>query len=458
MNITLVGTKIVQDTKFLAFEKNNNVDVINITVDTNGEWTYKLDVRYPDKCCTGDAQYNIINLVKTDDMYTAVLTSDMLPFSGKYTMQIRAINGDKIHHSDTFDAWVKYSIEPGETYNPVPSEFYQIEANVTEINNHPPYPSDDGYWMIYNVNTHEYEKSEIPVIAKPGDGLPDIDITTDGKYLSNDGTKAIWADVEVEQELFICTITGTGTAGHPYTCDRTTTEIAQAAAAGKLVYALSASICYPVTIANAGMVRFEVLNGVNDTGFVLLPNGIMTKFQNKLQGTSDRVTSLSASSTDAQYPSAKCVYDALQEVGGGGETWETIAEIPLEQDTISYILTSISGWRKIKLLIRKVYNNAGNGNCWLGIYTGNVINVRVMVDSSVIKAQNADIFADVADYFCMELRYGNNILTAGTVYRTAQLDIGSGTTEESVLRLDVDASYAAAFDGTGTITVMGVHA
>ena len=170
MNITLVGTKIVQDTKFLAFEKNNNVDFINITVDTNGEWTYKLDVRYPDKCCTGDAQYNIINLVKTDDIYTAVLTSDMLPFSGKYTMQIRAINGDKIQHSDTFDAWVKYSIEPGETYNPVPSEFYQIEANVTEINNHPPYPSDDGYWMIYNVNTHEYEKSEIPVIAKPGDG------------------------------------------------------------------------------------------------------------------------------------------------------------------------------------------------------------------------------------------------------------------------------------------------
>lgn len=458
VNITLVGTKIVQDTKFLAFEKNNNVDVINITVDTNGEWTYKLDVRYPDKCCTGDAQYNIINLVKTDDIYTAVLTSDMLPFSGKYTMQIRAINGDKIQHSDTFDAWVKYSIEPGETYNPVPSEFYQIEANVTEINNHPPYPSDDEYWMIYNVNTHEYEKSEIPVIAKPGDGLPDIDITTDGKYLSNDGTKAIWAAVEAEQELFICTITGSGTAEHPYACDKTTAEIAQAAAAGKVIYAYDGTIFYPATVVNGNAVRFEVLNGINDIGYMLLANGTMARINVQLQQTSNRVTSMSESSTDAQYPSAKCVWDALQEVGGGGETWEKIAEIPLEQDTISYILTSISGWRKIKLLIRKVYNNAGNGNCWLGIYTGNVINVRAMVDSSAIKAQNADIFADVADYFCMELRYGNNILTAGTVYRTAQLDIGSGTTEESVLRLDVDASYAAAFDGTGTITVMGVHA
>lgn len=326
MNITLVGTKIVQDTKFLAFEKNNNVDVINITVDTNGEWTYKLDVRYPDKCCTGDAQYNIINLVKTDDIYTAILTSDMLPFSGKYTMQIRAINGDKIQHSDTFDAWVKYSIEPGETYNPVPSEFYQIEANVTEINNHPPYPSDDGYWMIYNVNTHEYEKSEIPVIAKPGDGLPDIDITTDGKYLSNDGTKAIWADVKVEQELFICTITASGGA---YTCDRTTADIVLAKNAGKVIYAYDGTIFYPATVVNGAAVRFEVLSGVNDMGYMLAANGTMARINVQLQQTSNRVTSMSESSTDAQYPSAKCVWDALQEVGGGGETWELIKAITI---------------------------------------------------------------------------------------------------------------------------------
>ncbi len=56
MNITLTGTKITQDNKFLAFEKNNGVDVINITVDTDNEWVYKLDVRYPDKCCAGGGQ------------------------------------------------------------------------------------------------------------------------------------------------------------------------------------------------------------------------------------------------------------------------------------------------------------------------------------------------------------------------------------------------------------------
>ena len=49
MNITLNGIKITQDNKTLAFEKNNNVDEIVVTVDTDESWSYKLDVKYPDK-------------------------------------------------------------------------------------------------------------------------------------------------------------------------------------------------------------------------------------------------------------------------------------------------------------------------------------------------------------------------------------------------------------------------
>ena len=168
MNITLTGTKITQDNKFLAFEKNSGVDVINITVDTDESWTYKLDVKYPEKCCSGEQRYNIINLTRTDNTCTAVLTKDMLPFTGKYIMQLRGISGDKVYHSDTFDCWVKYSIEPASTYNPVPSEFYQIEQTITEINNHPPYPDISGFWMIWNPATHQYELSTIPVPTEAG--------------------------------------------------------------------------------------------------------------------------------------------------------------------------------------------------------------------------------------------------------------------------------------------------
>lgn len=197
MNITLTGTKITQDNKFLAFEKNNGVDVINITVDTDESWTYKLDVKYPEKCCSGEQLYNIINLTRNGNTCTAVLTKDMLPFTGKYIMQLRGISGDKVAHSDTFDAWVKYSIEPASTYDPVPSEFYQIEDNITEINNNPPKPGENGYWLIWDAVTHQYKESAIPL---PDGTLPEVTADTSGKYLSNDGKKAYWAEVQAGTE------------------------------------------------------------------------------------------------------------------------------------------------------------------------------------------------------------------------------------------------------------------
>lgn len=52
----------------------------------------------------------------------------------------------------------------------VPSEFYQIERNVTTINNNPPYPdpSGSGYWMIYDPTKRKYELSDVPVPAVSG--------------------------------------------------------------------------------------------------------------------------------------------------------------------------------------------------------------------------------------------------------------------------------------------------
>ena len=186
MNITLTGTKIMQDTKFLAFEKNNGVDVINITVDTDESWIYKLDVKYPEKCCTGEELYNIIDLTRTGNSCTAVLTKDMLPFTGKYIMQLRGISGDKVYHSDTFDAWIKYSIEPASTYDPVPSEFYQIEAKLDDKVNEAkqyaenaeiastrmPKISSNETWLIWDVGTDDYVDTGIKASGADGkDGV-----------------------------------------------------------------------------------------------------------------------------------------------------------------------------------------------------------------------------------------------------------------------------------------------
>ena len=168
MNITLTGTKVSLDTHTLAFAKNNLVNEIICTVDTDESWTYRIDVLYSQTDCSGNPLYNIINLNRTGNVCSALLTIAMLPFSGKYTMQLRGISGEQVYHSDTFEVWVKYSIDPGAVYDPVPSEFYQIEDNIIEINNHPPYPDISGFWMIWNPQTHKYELSDIPVPTEGG--------------------------------------------------------------------------------------------------------------------------------------------------------------------------------------------------------------------------------------------------------------------------------------------------
>ena len=171
MNITLNGTKITQDTRNLAFEKNNNVDEIVVTVDTDESWSYKLDVKYPDKFnIKKDTLYNIIDLGRNGNICSVTLTREMLPFNGKYTMQLRGINGDKVYHSDTFEVWVKYSIEPGSTYNPVPSEFYQVEARLDDkvdeakkyaenaeiASTRMPKISSDNAWLIWDAEIGDY--------------------------------------------------------------------------------------------------------------------------------------------------------------------------------------------------------------------------------------------------------------------------------------------------------------
>ena len=183
MNITLNGTKITQDSKTLAFEKNNNVDEIVVTVDTDESWSYKLDVKYPDKYNIGnDTLYNIIDLDRNGNICSATLNSEMLPFNGKYTMQLRGINGEKVYHSDTFEVWVKYSIEPGSTYDPVPSEFYQVENRLDDKVNEAkqyaenaeiastrmPKISSDNTWLIWDVGAGDYVDTGIKASGADG--------------------------------------------------------------------------------------------------------------------------------------------------------------------------------------------------------------------------------------------------------------------------------------------------
>lgn len=210
MNITLNGTKITQDTRNLAFEKNSGVDEIVVTVDTDESWSYKLDVKYLDKYnIENNSLYNIIDLDRNGNICSVILTREMLPFNGKYTMQLRGINGDKVYHSDIFEVWVKYSIEPGSTYDPVPSEFYQVEArldnkvdeakqyaeNAETASTRMPKISSDNTWLIWDVETGDYVDTGVKA-SGGGSGTSDHSLTFTGAVTgSYDGSAPLTVDI-----------------------------------------------------------------------------------------------------------------------------------------------------------------------------------------------------------------------------------------------------------------------
>ena len=57
----------------------------------------------------------------------------------------------------------------------------------------------------------------------------------------------------------------------------------------------------------------------NNAGYItgISSSDVTTALGYTPENASNKVTTISASSTDAQYPSAKCVYDAIQAGGGG---------------------------------------------------------------------------------------------------------------------------------------------
>ena len=75
--------------------------------------------------------------------------------------------------------------------NNLPSEFYQVERTITDINNHPPTPGENGYWMIWNPSTHKYETSDIKIPVYSGD----IDVSEINGGDSSDFTTGRVGDV-----------------------------------------------------------------------------------------------------------------------------------------------------------------------------------------------------------------------------------------------------------------------
>lgn len=120
-------------------------------------------------------------------------------------------------------------------------------------------------------------------------------------------------------DVLLCTISGAGTSASPFTCDKTTAQIYEAAQAGKQVYVVASGIFCSLSFADEYVARFtkvtstDTLNGMQGSANLVTvrSDGKVSVKGTGLEQTSNKVNTISASSTVAEYPSAKAVWNAI---------------------------------------------------------------------------------------------------------------------------------------------------
>ena len=349
MILELNGTKVTIVDKTLGYQGDNLVNTIQVTVDKDSTWNYKLDMYKGKSKC-----FDPVLMTREGNVCTVQLTNEILSYGGRYIFQLRGYTDTQTYHSDIFESWVNTSIEyqydckqgDCECDCKLPTEFYQVEDNVTEINNHPPYPGDNNKWMIWDVNKHEYVESDIEVIGGGGGDYQTKDnlttsITaesTDEQYPSAKATYEYGQSIaESAGKIDAITVNGTtqtvedktakiivnkstvglGNVNNTSDNDKPVSSaqasaIADAKQAGTTAQAnLDAHIDnkenpHEVTKAQVG------LGNVNNTSDANKPISIAT--QNALNEKLDKtaVVDVTLEATKGQAADAKSVYDAIQ--------------------------------------------------------------------------------------------------------------------------------------------------
>lgn len=159
----------------IGYQYDNLTDVLQVTGTVPAGWSWDLMVQ----CGTN---LNIIPMEQAEDgSLSVVLTAEMIPLTGYYTMQLRATQGELVKYTNQFQAHVGASLSGDAQWPTLPTEFSQAEQRIAEYNAHPPVPGPNGYWMLWNVDLDKYVESEFPLPSGGGGGTGNVwsqDIST----------------------------------------------------------------------------------------------------------------------------------------------------------------------------------------------------------------------------------------------------------------------------------------
>lgn len=106
---------------------------------------------------------DILTLTETETGLAAPLTGQALALSGYYAVQLRAVSGERVRHTNVVQLFVGPSLSGDAQWPEVPTAFSQAEARIRSLNAHPPVPGTEGYWLVWDPEAEAYAASALPL-------------------------------------------------------------------------------------------------------------------------------------------------------------------------------------------------------------------------------------------------------------------------------------------------------
>lgn len=142
----------------LARQYDNLTRELRIEGDMPQGWDWDLLVQ-------AEEMLDIIRLMPGENSLSVTLTAEMLALSGFYLLQLRGTQGEKVRHTNSIRVFVPESLSGDAQWPELPTAFSQAEADIRELNAHPPIPGENGFWQLWDLETEQYLPSELPLPA-----------------------------------------------------------------------------------------------------------------------------------------------------------------------------------------------------------------------------------------------------------------------------------------------------
>ena len=140
----------------LGYQYDNLTRELVVQGDLPEGWTWDILV-------SANGNSDTWPLALGDGQASITLTDDNLSVRGEYYLQLRGTNGDQVRHTNVITAYNSRSLSGAGQWPTLPTEWIQAEKDIKELNAHPPVPGENGYWLLWDLDTHSYVQSQLVV-------------------------------------------------------------------------------------------------------------------------------------------------------------------------------------------------------------------------------------------------------------------------------------------------------